>query len=157
MENISFANKTGVPHDKYFTVSKDKDIRISVNVTDPFGAYDIRDVSVNVTAPNGTSVYNNSMQMIAGFNRTGLTGNILRGPGDPIFAGWDMLSAIGPIVGTGDFSLIISDVITTGGVLLFTTTLTSPVTFSATVPEPFTALLLAPGLAALALRRRRAR
>ncbi|HET8710820.1 MAG TPA: VPLPA-CTERM sorting domain-containing protein [Spongiibacteraceae bacterium] len=71
----------------------------------------------------------------------------------PSFPAWDMVSSIGPVIGTADLSQWgLADVITTGGVLYFDT-LTTPSAFTASVsqvPVPAAAWLFGSGLFGLA-------
>jgi hypothetical protein len=102
----------------------------------------------------GTRYFFNSG--IVGFSRAGAGGlDLFNGPN---VGAWDLASSIGPIVGTG---LLLqwtsSDVVTTGGVLVFNSGATAA-TFQAVVngeiPEPATMLLVGGGLLAGAVRRR---
>ena len=48
-----------------------KTLAIEVNMTDPFGRYDVRDVNVTILDPNGTAVVNNeSMRLVSGTPRS---------------------------------------------------------------------------------------
>ena len=107
----------------------------------------------------GTRTFINQPSQIPGFSRAGITGtDLFNGPSDPTFAGWDMLSSIGPVAGAGellqwqDVPLIFTD----SGQLIFTDSI-SAATFEAVVavPEPATLLLLSSGLLGFGVFRKR--
>lgn len=69
---------------------------------------------------------------VIGFSHAGVDGNdLLNGPAGT----WDMASSLEPVIGTGEFlQWMLSDVVTTGGVLVFNDG-TTPSAFTATVSE----------------------
>ncbi len=92
---------------------------------------------------------------LVGFSRAGADGNdLVNGPQDAAFGTWDMLTSIGPIKGQGGVLQWSLDpkIDTSGGILILDDGVTN-VTFTAIVPEPGTAGLVAAGL--MMLRRRR--
>ena len=100
----------------------------------------------------------NSIDLV-GFSRAGETGeDLINGPTDSIFSGWDMTTSIGPVSG---FAIMmqwdIGDVETTGGVLFYESSST-PAMFTAvvsTVPVPAAIWLFGSGLLALIATMRR--
>lgn len=88
---------------------------------------------------------------VIGFSRAGIDGaDLLNGP--LLGASWDMASALEPQIGTASFlQWALSDVVTTGGVLVFNSGIT-PSAFTATVsevPVPAGIWLLGSGLVGL--------
>lgn len=68
---------------------------------------------------------------LIGFSRAGDAGDLFNGP----LGSWDMASALEPVIGTGQlFQWLDSDVLTTGGVLVFNEGVT-PSAFTAAVSE----------------------
>jgi len=82
--------------------------------------------------------------------------DLLQGPSDPIFAGWDFMSLVGPITGQGSLSQWdLTPIMTSVGQLQFFES-TQDVTFEAT-PEPGSLILIALGLFGLGIVKRRFR
>jgi hypothetical protein len=95
------------------------------------GTLDFVDVTL------ATVVYNNTQAVSLEFMAA-----LIYGPYDPVFATWDMLTDVGPVV--GDASMPGWDdlpVHTTGGVL-YIESAGAPATFTATIPAPNTLTLL---------------
>ncbi|ELR97010.1 PEP-CTERM sorting domain-containing protein [Gloeocapsa sp. PCC 73106] len=90
-----------------------------------------------------TRTFLNGDSNTPGFSRSGIDGtDLFNGPSDSAFNGYDLLSSIGPITGSGDLlQWTLSDVVTDGGILVFDSNDTVITTFQATlVPEPITIL-----------------
>lgn len=114
--------------------------------------------------PTRTFVNNNVD--LAGFSRTGLDGSDLYyAPPDPVLEGWNMLSSVGPIAGTGQIvqwdAAFNDPVLTSGGQLLMESG-TPAATFQATVgvaaiPEPETYAMFLAGIGFLGFIARRRR
>ena len=97
---------------------------------------------------SGTRTFVNTFVGTVGVSRAGWDGtDLFTGPYNSACASWDMLSSIGPIVGTANlawWSAPQDAVLTTGGQLLFSDSV-GPTTFTATVgtvPEPASLTLL---------------
>lgn len=110
---------------------------------------DIAGVGV-FTFTAGTRTFVNQGSPIVGFSRAGAGGSdLFNGPVDAQFATWDLLTGIGPVVGTA--SLLqwdAGDITTSGGVLIFQNG-SSASTFEArlgAVPEPSTWLTFLGGM-----------
>ncbi len=107
-----------------------------------------------------THSFYNSNSPVAGFSRTvlpGIISDLFNGPYTPALAGWDMASSIGPISGEGEvlqWESFMVPVETTGGTLFFETDFDTEATFTAIVPAPGGAAVMAFGFVAAARRRR---
>ena len=100
-----------------------------------------------------TLTFANTYSGVAGVSRGNKGSDLFDGPWDPVFKGWDMLSAIGPVSGDGIVVQWGNDpLIETNGGTLILDTGDSPATFTAIIPAPGTAAL---GVVALAASRRR--
>jgi hypothetical protein len=99
-----------------------------------------------------TITFVNPTNRIVGFERASPSrDDLYDGPTDTNFASWQLITAIGPISGTGDliqWSNQSTKVQTSGGPLVFADG-ASPVTFTATIPEPASLSLLALGAMAV--------
>ena len=108
---------------------------------------------------SGTRTFVNNRRHLVGFSRAGINGkDLMNGPRNGAFATWDMLSSIGPIIGSGRTLLWdLEDVLTTGGVLDIDSG-DLDITFRAVkIPAPFTlALFGVAGMGAMGRRRRNA-
>ncbi len=106
-----------------------------------------------------TQTFLNTDLDLVGFMRTnfGPGSDLFNGPSGADFSGWDLISSIGPIAGSGRLQQWAdSDVLTSGGVLAFADG-TSDARFQATtgLPEPGTLSLFIIGLFGIAWIRRR--
>lgn len=149
--------------DAAFTITEttDTSLRLSCggtcySIDDTLATIDISGLG-SYTFTTGTRTFVNGS--IVGFSRAGTFGlDLFNGPANPLLTGYDLLTPIGPVTGTG--SLIqwsYGDVNTTGGTLIFTEGFSAS-TFTATaVPEPSVLGLAAVGLLAVfGLRKKRA-
>jgi hypothetical protein len=119
----------------------------SISITD-VGTFDF------VTA---TRTFVNTTTATIGFSRGGpiFFADLFDGPSNAIFAGYGLTTAIGPVFGSGNLLQWAGiDVLTTGGILVFNSTVgTIGAEFSAVggVPVPAALPLFATGLGVLAL------
>ena len=109
----------------------------------------------------GTRTFVNCGSKQVGFSRAGLGGyDLYSNLNNTAFGTWDMLTPIGPFSGSMNlkqWSSYLPLIDTTGGILIFNNG-SCIGTFQATVvPEPATLSLLAAGLGAIWLKRRRSR
>jgi hypothetical protein len=111
---------------------------------------------VHLITPTRTIAYRDGVPPRSLFVRAPSGLVLFNGPADAaVFGAWDMLSSVGPVVGTGillqwdDPSFPPFD--TDAGTLVFEFSQEVPATFQAIlIPEPSTAMLLATGILALA-------
>ena len=160
----------GLPFtDKAFTITAIGD----TNSVQPFGgpedlfinhtsaAISIADVGTFNFITATRTFINGTLDLVGfsrGFSSAGIGGSDLYdGPFNPVFDGWHMNVSIGPVFGALDGHLLqwtLSDVVTTGGVLIFDDSFTD-VVFTALVaeatPAPAALPLFATGLGALGL------
>ena len=159
-EGVANGTLDAVPFgDSEFTISAVGDVRSSYS-----GGWYVDHTSASISIDGlgsfdfitGTRTFVNNNSEIVGFSRAGSSGSdLFNGPTNSVFSTWDMLSGIGPIVGTGSVFQWTSNpqIVTTGGILILDSG-ESRARFTAIVPEPSTCALAFTSVCA-AIRRRR--
>jgi hypothetical protein len=99
-----------------------------------------------------TRTFVNNLQSIVGFSRAGINGaDLFNGPNNALFNTWDMLSSIGPILGSASLLQWINNpqILTDGGILFFNNGVSDALFEATVVPIPASILLLGSGLVGL--------
>jgi hypothetical protein len=126
---------------------------------------DDKTASINIAGVGSLTFVTGTRTLISGsevfFARASFTGSdLFDGPANAALSGYDLLTSIGPITGSGSLAQWISpSVVTSGGVLIFTNGISDAsfraIAGIASVPEPQTWFLLGAGALGFGLARRK--